>query len=347
MRASRTSAAWIAAPCLAGCLGGCLERIESITIEPDGTVLIEAVFETDQPGELYEGDAIPSDAGGWLVDESQEIDDDGRTHYRLVAEGVFGPGVELPESYAVPGDPDAPLYLRFPTTVVIDYRPDAVYYHFHRRYPGRAWAHIEALRELLIDEKTRHLKDTDEKDLTREDRTLLVRSYTDFESAKLLTFARGAFLKTSPDLPQDSWLEVIAAFRELQGELDLDAIAEIMELEDDDEREEAIAKEVDSWREKSFTTLQSALRDFCGYDSRHMKTFLRLYEARLKDFDVTSGLGDDVFQITVEMPGEIVGSNSDSTSRDRATWKFSGRRFRDRDVELMVSSRLEYGVSEQ
>ena len=343
MRVTLTSAARIAALCLAGCLGGCLERIESITIEPDGTVLIEAVFKTDEPGELYEGDAIPSDAGGWLVDESQEIDDEGKTRYFLTAEGVFGPDVELPGSYAVPGDPDAPLYLQFPTTVVIDYRPDAVYYHFHRRYRGRAWAHIEALRELLIDEKTKDLKDTDEKDLTREDRKLLVRSYTDFEVAKLLTFARAAFLETTPDLPQDSWLDVIAAFRELQGELDLDAIAEIMELEDDDEREEAIAKEVVSWREKSFTTLQSALRDFCGYDSRHMKTFLRLYEARIKDFDVTSGLGDDAFQITVVMPGEIVGSNSDSTSRDRATWTFSGRRFRDRDVELMVSSRLEYG----
>ena len=78
MRSSFTSAAWIAALCLAACLGGCLERIESITIEPDGTVRIEAVFKTDQPGELYEGDAIPSDAGGWLVDESQEIDDEGK-----------------------------------------------------------------------------------------------------------------------------------------------------------------------------------------------------------------------------------------------------------------------------
>ena len=343
MRASRTSAAWIAALCLAGCLGGCLERIETITVERDGTVLIEAVFKTDEPGELFEGDAIPSDAGGWLVDEFQEIDDDGKIHYRLAAEGVFGPDVELPGSYAVAGDPDAPLYLQFPTTVVMENRPDGVYYHFRRVYPGRAWAHIEVLRELLLDEKTRELKDKHEKDLTREDRKLLVRAYTDFEAAKLLTFARGAFLETSPDLPQDSWLDVIAAFRVLQGELDLDAIAEIMEIKDADDREEAIDKEVDSWREKSFTTLQSALRDFCGYDGRHMKTFLRLYEARLKGFDVTSGLGDDAFQITVVMPGEIVGSNADTTSRDRATWKFSGRRFRDRDVELMVSSRLDYG----
>ena len=328
---------------MAGSLGGCLERIETITVEPDGTVLIEAVFKTDDPGELYEGDAIPSDAGGWLVDESEEMDDDGKTHYVVTAEGVFGPDVELPESYAVPGDQDTPQYLRFPTTVIIDTRPDGVYYHFHRRYPARAWAEIEALRELLLDEKTKHLKDKEEKDFTREDRTLLVRSYTDFEVAKLLTFARGAFLETTPDLPQDFWLDVIATFRELQGELDHDAIAEIMEIEDDDERNEAIDKEIKAWREKSFTTLQSALREHCGYDGRHMKTFLRLYEARLKAFDVTSGLGDDAFQITVKMPGEIVGSNADSVARDRVTWTFSGRRFRDRDVELMVSSWRAYG----
>jgi hypothetical protein len=37
-----------------------------------------------------------------------------------------------------------------------------------------------------------------------------------------------------------------------------------------------------------------------------------------------------------------VGSNADSTKGNRATWEFSGQRFRDRDVELMATSRLGY-----
>jgi hypothetical protein len=40
------------------------------------------------------------------------------------------------------------------------------------------------------------------------------------------------------------------------------------------------------------------------------------------------------------MPGEIVGSNADAVAGDRATWRFGGERFRDRSMELMVSSRL-------
>ena len=42
------------------------------------------------------------------------------------------------------------------------------------------------------------------------------------------------------------------------------------------------------------------------------------------------------------LPGTITGSNADATERNRATWKFSGQRFRDRDLELMASSRLGY-----
>ena len=36
--------------------------------------------------------------------------------------------------------------------------------------------------------------------------------------------------------------------------------------------------------------------------------------------------------------GTIAGSNADESDFDQATWKFGGERFRDRDVELMVSS---------
>ena len=324
------------------CLVGCLERTETITVEPDGTVLIEAVFKTDQEGELYEGDAIPSDAGGWLVELDEVDQEDGQRRYQLTAQGEFGPQFELPENYAVPGDPDTQLYLQFPTTVEIENRADGVYYHFHRTYLARGWAHIEALREVLLDEPTKKLKDKDDDDFTPADWKLVARSYTDFEAAKLLTFARDAYLETTPDAAQDAWLDVLGAFRQLQGELDLDAIAEVMQIDDEDERDEAIAREVKAWEEKSFKTLDTSLRDFCGYGGSRMKEFMRRYERRLKDYDVTRGLGDDAFTITVVMPGEIVGSNADDTSLDRATWKFSGRRFRDRRVELMVTSRTDF-----
>jgi hypothetical protein len=180
-------------------LAGCLERRETITVDPDGTVTIEARFSTGSEAELYEGDAVPLPAGGWIVDESVEIDDDEQERFHLVAEALFPPEAQLPDNYAMPGDPDTDLYLQFPTTVTIEDRPDGVYYHFHRRYSGRGWARIEALRELLVDEKLKELEGTPLEEYTRRDHVLVLRSYADFEAAKMLTFARAAFLEVTPD----------------------------------------------------------------------------------------------------------------------------------------------------
>jgi hypothetical protein len=324
-------------------LAGCLEHRETITVDPDGTVTIEARFTTGSEAELYEGDAVPSPAGGWIVDESVEIDDEEKERFHLVAEAVFPPEVQVPANYAVPGDGDTDLYLQFPTTVTIEDRPDGVYYHFHRRYPGRGWAQIEALRELLVEEKLKKLKDTPLEEYTRQDHVLVLRSYADFEAVKMLTFARAAFLEVTPDAPQDKWLKVHAAIHEVKGELETDRIARLMEIEDEQERDEALEAEGKQWEERTLKRLQEAVREHCGYGGRQMSDFLRRYERNRRFFEITSDLGDDAFEITVVLPGTIVGSNADSTEGNRATWKFSGQRFRDRDVELMATSRLDYG----
>jgi hypothetical protein len=315
---------------------GCLEHRETITVDPDGTVTIEARFTTDSEDELYEGD------GGWIVVESVEIDDDEQERFHLVADAVFPPEVQLPANYAVPGDADTDLYLQFPTTVTIEDRPDGVYYHFHRRYPGRGWAQIEALRELLVEEKLKKLQDTPLEEYTRQDYVLVLRSYADFEAVKMLTFARAAFLEVTPNAPQDTWLKVHAAIHEFKGELEADRIARLMEIEDEQERDEALDAEGKRWEERNLKRLQDVVREHCGYGGRQMSDFLRHYERNRRFFEITGDLGDDAFEITVVLPGTIVGSNADSTEGNRATWKFSGQRFRDRDLELMATSRLDY-----
>lgn len=60
----------------------------------------------------------------------------------------------------------------------------------------------------------------------------------------------------------------------------------------------------------------------------------------MRAHDVTADLGDDAFKIKVIMPGEIVGTNADTVAGSACTWSFGGERFRDRAVELLVSSRL-------
>ncbi len=87
--------------------------------------------------------------------------------------------------------------------------------------------------------------------------------------------------------------------------------------------------------------LEAALRDAARFDGGQMRTFQRHYEVQRRSHDVTEDLGDDAFEISVIMPGEIVGANTDTVTRSRATWRFGGERFRDHSMELLVSSRLE------
>jgi hypothetical protein len=47
-----------------------------------------------------------------------------------------------------------------------------------------------------------------------------------------------------------------------------------------------------------------------------------------------------VAAINLVLPGEIVASDADSAGPGGATWKFSGRRMREADLELMATSRL-------
>ncbi len=322
-------------------LAGCLERVETVTVEGDGTVTIELIFKTDDPHELHEGDAVPTLAGAWLVEENVEPDEQGRDRFLLRAESVFPPDLDLPGNFAEPGDPDTGLYLQFPTTVLIEDRSDGIYYHFHRVYPAREWARIEALRELLLNERIKKFDRKPPIELSDEELRIMVAAYADYEAAKMLSFARTIYLQITPDMPQDAWLEVDAAVQRLKTAIDDDALLEIMRIEDEDERDQALADELQRWEERSFEGLQNAMREHCGYAGRQMSRFVHGYEAQRKAFKITEDLGDEVFQVTVVMPGGIVGSNADVTGTDRVTWKFSGRRFRDRNVELMVSSKLD------
>ena len=115
----------------------------------------------------------------------------------------------------------------------------------------------------------------------------------------------------------------------------------LFEIEDEDEREAAIEDEAERWEADAFKLLKTSMREFCGYTGSRLRRFTEHYESQRRELQITGDLGDDTFEITVVMPGEIVGANADSISHREAKWTFSGERFRDRDLELMVSSRVD------
>ncbi|MEE8153844.1 MAG: hypothetical protein V3T53_02665 [Phycisphaerales bacterium] len=321
---------------------GCVERKVRITVRPEGTVLVVASFSTGSFNELYgdDGDAVPSLAGGWLVEDSVHVDDKGENHYELNAEAIFPPEFELPGNYAPPGDTAPDVYLQFPTTLVIEERDDGTYYHFHRKYVRRSWADLATRRRLLLDEPLEEMEDRKFEDMSPQEQTKVLRAFVDFEAAKIMTFARSAYLEVTPDAPQDYWLHTYEDLMQFKNEVDYNRLISLMAIPDQEERDTLLAQEAERWENAAANRLQKAIRTYGRYGGSQLKTFLKRYEWHKRYHKISEDLGDDSFVITVEMPGAIVASNADSVSGRQANWKFDGAQIRDRDIELMVTSRL-------
>ena len=335
---------WSAVPALLlVCLAGCMKRKETITVTRDGKVTILLEYEAGSLGEIYEGDVVPSADDGWKVEKRVEKDCEGDDLYKFIAERSFTPDEPLPENFAGPLDLEAELYLQFPTTVTVEERRDGIYYHFHRIYGSRPWAQIEAKRAEVEELWGNDLEQIEKKDpfeLTHDDRVTLIQTLVYMEYVKMQTFARWAFLDTWPQAPQDCWLQILAGLEQTGERLDFDHLAEIMAAGDEEEDNEALEAEAAAFEANVMEMMQSVLTHKCGYSLAEFDAFLERYRWHEKHYEITDDIGDEHFEIHVELPGEIIASNADAADEDEAQWGFDGKMLRDRIVELMVTSRV-------
>ncbi len=321
-------------------LSGCLEREEQITVDADGGVTIVATWRTGDRGDLVKGDPVPTVAGGWLVEESVDTNEDGEQTHRLRAEAAFPLGHALPASFATPGDVNADVALEFPTTLSVDARRDGTYYDFRRVYTPREWAPLGRLKKQMVDDRLEKLEGRDPATLTHEERKMVLNAFVDFEIAKLVIFARRAWLDVVPDAPQECWLAVLDSLERVRDELDFDHVARLLGA-DEEVRDEALSAEAQRWEEAIRQRMDTSVHAACGLGGGQVQSVRRRYDEYRRAFDVTEDLGDDKFTVTVEMPGVIIGSNADEVNGTRATWTFDGNRLRDADLELLVSSRVD------
>ena len=318
---------------------GCIERRETITIDADGSAMVHVEFETLSFSELYEGDAIPSVEAGWIVVETVEKDAQDREVFRLEADALFMPGTELPSSYASPRDTEPDLWLRFPTTVTIEQRRTGTYYHFRRRYHARPWAYVQWARE-RFEKQVEELDIDDPSELPEAEQAQLVRLLITFQSAKVRIFARAAFLEAMPDVPQDAWLLVRAALMRVAEDRDPARFAVLFSDEADEQGARVLAAEEEAFEAAALEAMEHVLRGRPDVDQGDVNAFVRRYRWHHRFDALTDELGDDRFTIEVTMPGEIVAHNADEARNGTVTWKFSGEQLRDRELELMVTSRL-------
>lgn len=318
---------------------GCVEREEKIRIHEDGSANVSILFKADGWDELYPG-RVPASSEGWRLTKTTATLADGKVKYNLSADKEFGPGVALPNTYAHDGLDDAHLHLVFETSLVTEKRDDGTYYHFQRVYKKRDWAHVALLKEIVPDNRMRNLMKKDPKELPLFEREALLRGMTEVELYKKLAFARGAFLQVTPGLPgQDGWLKLFNEVLDLRASLDYRKLAQLLGREDATS-DEALAEAADRFEQSILQNLQAGLRMHCGYDETQEQSFFKRYHELEKGYRISEDIEGESFNIAIEMPGEIIGCNVKHVDGAKAVWEFTGKALKDRDHELLISSRV-------
>jgi len=320
---------------------GCVKRKEIIIVKPDGAVTVTIDYGGDK-SDFDKGDAMPSEQGGWKVSREDRTEENKKETVDLTAERTFKPGEELPGSYAAPNDPDANLYLKFPTTLTRERRKDGVYLHFRRVYAPREWAYVQYWADEHIDDNIKKLGEKKPEELTHEERVQLIQRFAGVEAYKQIELAQRALKESDDKLKPDHWLLARRAMLTVYEEgVDWDAIARRVENLSEEERDQAFERESQRILGEARQAFVASLKRDAGYDADRIAKFDKAYERATKYYDITNNLSGHGFEIEVTMPGTIVASNADKTEDDGSVkWEFGGNAFYDRPYELMVTSRL-------
>ena len=333
---------------LAAC-AGCPFRKERITVTADGSVLMRLQYQGSAE-ELERFDALPSRETGWKVKreikkQDQAKDDETQV---LTAERRFAPGEPLPRNLAKENDPEADLYLDFPTTLTIEDRADGRYFHFRRTYTPRRWAYVQYWHDSIEDE-IKKLGDKPVEELTRDDRLKIVQAFGTFEAFTQLEFAKEALAELEPELPPQYGLLARQALLSVYEEKH-DHFRPLLDLcEDltDDRKLECYGREADRILAEGYDAYIQSLSD-SGLEQDQQDAFHRSYQRAKRFHQITNELGAHGFEIEVQMPGAIVAHNGEKVREGEdgnvayVTWTFDGRAFRDRPVEMIVISRMDH-----
>lgn len=328
-------------------LASCVERKERIVVTPDGFVEMTVVHRSGDLVDLLEGDAIPDDDAGWATELREEVREDGQIAHVFEARRTVLPGEALPSRYGSPKDRDAEQVLHFHTTLVVERRRDGVWYHFRRVYQPRRWAELGDLSESAPAKRLQQFGGLDGPDIPEETLDQLARALVDLQAERTLLLARRAFLAAAQRTPQDGWLRVREAMHRFASELDARAVVEQFQLatriEHEAKRAEAIQKALRQLEGAVEERLHLAMRAECGFGASEMSTFLNALARERTESAITEDLADDDFEITVVMPGQIMGTNGrelPTPGESAVVWSFRGDKLFDRPIELLVTSRV-------
>lgn len=342
LRRTRCLTALVGLVTLVGVLG-CLERKETIRVHRDGAIDLEIEY-SGAPADFAGADAMPSETTGWRVQDQVWKEND-RDRQRRRGKMRLPAGAPLPESFAVEGEPLADAALRFPTQVTVERRADGTYYHFRRVYDMRESARYAIHRELLEDENSRlkELMEQDSAEYSPQDHRELLTFALHIEAAKMLEFVRGGCEAVGDAWPQDFGLRLASAVKDVFDKADVEWAVELLQQPQSAERDaelEGLGNEVVAEAHAALDATFVELR----VPRAQVELFRRGFELEKLRHAVTENVRDHIWEIRVELPGEIVAHNGEHDDDTGAVeWKFQGKVLMDREHVLMATSRVPRG----
>lgn len=356
-------------------LAGCLKRTETIVVMPDGTARLVTVINGD-PNDVYIGDAMPTDASGWVVEDRIATKDDGKEELTRVATLTVPAGAPLPSSYAAADDPLSRIALSFDTEIRVEQRTDGTYYHVKRVYHGRPFAHVHHFHDRIMEsDRMKALAEKDSDELTQAEREELVAAFITVEADKTAQFAMQAFDELGASIAPDAQLAALNRAREQYLKASVrDSVLGLMARGEGNDEDvsadlEALEQQV---RHDVEDMIRVELAD-AGAAPRLIGSIVEQYRTARERFHVTEDLADEQWRVNIVLPGRVVAHNSwhgpdepvaslavlsdqygsepamadlvSELNEQNAThgftvaaFEFDGRSLFDRDVILMVSS---------
>lgn len=316
-------------------MSGCIERTETIRVEPDGTVYLQVVFRGD-PDDIQTGDALLSEPGPWSIVDTVQLQDDGSEKLVRTATLTVKPGERLPDQYCPENSDLSGVALSMPTFLRIEEKSDGTYYHFRRDYERRDWACIDYFRRKLVEHELEAIQGKKLADVPAEQRESLTRGLIEYEKAKVIELAWAANETLYPQLEQDQWLVLRQGIDDVYNRIDIKRIVEILQMKDQQAGEEIrhLTDEISLQIHRVISQTLSEV-DATGLLGQQ---FVEQFEIERRRRMISEDLQDESWQVSVQLPGRLVGHNGDYVEGNVVIWKFAGDAINDRDQTLMATS---------
>lgn len=329
----------LAAAALLALLPGCIERKEKIRISDSGAVTYRLELSGD-PGDFDAGDALPTERGGWRVEERTEVNDDGEKKRFLVAERRIERDAEQPGDYAE-DDEMAEIALRFPTTLTVERREDGVYYQFARSYAPRAAARYDYFRKVLENSSNAAMKKNLE-EMSEAELTDVLTRLRGVEALQRAEYVRAGAEALAERWPLEYELRLRQSLIRCFEQMDAAPLVALLRDQASENRDKAIEREAQRIVELAREALEDELQAL-DVPRREREQFFAAYDLEEQRRQVTEDISDERFVVEIEMPGEIVAHNGLSAKDATVTWEFGGQALLDREERLLVISRVAAG----